>query len=97
VASLVALAALRRSTGRNVGSGKVLTLSMKRQKRDPKPPNGPTAIGMKAWFELMIPPLTSSGGTVRAVMGLVPPLGRANFILSPSLKRRSISLYLGYI
>jgi hypothetical protein len=38
--------------------------------------------------------MTSCGGTVRAVMGLVPPLGWANFLLSPSLKRRSISLYL---
>jgi hypothetical protein len=42
----------------------------------------------------MISPMTTSGCTVRAVMGLVPPLGRANFILSPSLKRRYISLYL---
>jgi hypothetical protein len=31
---------------------------------------------------------------VRAVVGLVPPLGRENFILSSSLKCRSISLYL---
>jgi hypothetical protein len=38
--------------------------------------------------------MTSSVGTVRAVTGLVPPLGRAKFILSPSRKRRSISLYL---
>jgi hypothetical protein len=38
--------------------------------------------------------MTSSGGTVRAVTGLVPPLGRAHFILSPSRKHRSISLYL---
>ena len=38
--------------------------------------------------------MTSSGGIVWAVIGFVPPLGRANFILSPSLKRRSISLYL---
>ena len=31
---------------------------------------------------------------MRAVIGLVPPRGRANFNLSPSLKRRSVSLYL---
>jgi hypothetical protein len=58
-------------------------MSMKQQKREPKLPKGPTAMGIKAWFELRILPMTSSGGTVRAVMGLVPPLGRANFILSP--------------
>lgn len=38
--------------------------------------------------------MTSSGDTVRAVVGLVPPLGRENFILSRSLMRRPISLYL---
>jgi hypothetical protein len=47
MASLAALAALGRSVG-VVGSSKVLTSSMKWQKRDPKPPNGPTAMGMKA-------------------------------------------------
>jgi hypothetical protein len=47
VASLAALAVLGRSVG-NVGSGRVLISSMKRRKRDPKPPNGPTAMGIKA-------------------------------------------------
>ena len=47
VATLAALAAFGRSTG-NVGNGNVLTLSMKRQKRDPNPSNDPIAIGMNA-------------------------------------------------
>jgi hypothetical protein len=47
VAILAALAALGRSFG-SCGRGSVLWFSMNRLKREPKSPNGPTAIGMNA-------------------------------------------------
>eukprot|EP00956_Cyclotella_meneghiniana_P000166 scaffold239_cov62-Cyclotella_meneghiniana.AAC.2 len=38
--------------------------------------------------------MTSSGVKVRFVRMLVPPLPRSNCFLSPTLKRRSVSLYV---
>ena len=38
--------------------------------------------------------MTSSGVSVLLVSMLVPPLFRSNFFLSPTLKRRSVSLYV---
>jgi hypothetical protein len=54
----------------NDGSGRVFVSSRNRQKSEPKLPKGPTAIGMKDWLESIISPITSSGGMVRAVIGL---------------------------
>jgi hypothetical protein len=76
-----------------VGSGRVLYLSMNRRKMLPSSPKGPTAMGMNALLLSNISPITSSADNVRLVSGLVPPVLRANFIFSPSLKRNSVSLY----
>jgi hypothetical protein len=79
----------------NSGNGRILCDSMNRQKRLPNPnsPNDPTAIGMKTLFVSSISPMTSSADKALFVIGLVPPVHLANFIFSPSLKRKSVSLY----
>ena len=38
--------------------------------------------------------MTLSGDNVRLVRMLVPPLLHSNFFLSPTLKRKSVSLYV---
>jgi hypothetical protein len=60
---------------RGAGEWRVFTSSIKRQNRAPQSPKGPTAIGMNAWLDWVILQMTSSGGIVWAVIGLVPPRG----------------------
>jgi hypothetical protein len=65
----------------------------KRLKRLPKSPWGPTAMGIKELLPSMISPMTSSAERVRLVNLFVPPFLRANFCFSPSLRRKSDSVY----
>ena len=62
--------------------------------RLPSLPCGPTAMGMKAQFESINSPMIWSAVNDCLVSLFVLPLGRANFNLSPSLKRKSVSVYL---
>lgn len=89
VASLAARTAFGLSVG-NEGSERVLTLPTKRQNNDPNPPKGPTVMGWRLYWTEEFLQLHHQAGLWALWLGC----GWANFILSRSLKRRSIPLYL---
>ena len=67
-------------------------LFQKRLKKLPVSPKGPIATGIKEYLLSNISPMTLSADRVCFVIGLVPPLVRANFIFSPFLRCKLVSL-----